>query len=143
MSTNHNDVLSAFINQTYGSLEKAQKADKLADKNPNAQPEHDEYFNDRGNHNLEKETDEKLQQEVGGRILLNKQIKDSMHIPTQIQDGALDHKTEAHANFKGYDHSLEQHRGHKLELIKLRDMPSGSVDEMYDNMFDNDSNLVE
>jgi hypothetical protein len=74
---------------------------------------------------------------------MQKSIKDSMTIPTQLKDGQLDNKTEAHPTLKKYDHSLEEHRGHKLGLIKIRDMPTGSVDSLYDNMFDDDSNLVE
>ena len=132
------DILKAFLEQTYGSLEKAKEADKLADKNPNAY--HDETM---GNPNMEKDVDDKFQAQIGGRILMQKSIKDSMSIPTQLKDGQLDNKTEAHPTLKKYDHSLEEHRGHKLGLIKIRDMPTGSVDSLYDNMFDDDSNLVE
>jgi hypothetical protein len=132
------DILKAFLEQTYGSLEKAKEADKLADQNPNAY--HDDEM---GNPNLEKEADDKFRAQIGGRILMQKSIKDSMSIPTQLKDGQLDNKTEAHPTLKKYDHSLEEHRGHKLGLIKIRDMPTGSVDSLYDNMFDDDSNLVE
>jgi hypothetical protein len=137
------DILKAFVKQTYGSLEKAKQADKLADQNPNAQPEHDEDFMDTGNPNLQKETEDEFQKQLIAKHFKNSTIKDSMTIPTQIKDGTIDHKTEAHPLLKNYDHSLEAHRGHKLGLIKLRDMPTGSVSELSDNMFDDDSNLVE
>jgi hypothetical protein len=34
-------------------------------------------------------------------------------------------------------------RSQKLGLIRIRDMPTGSVEELYDTMFDDDSNIVE
>jgi len=153
--TTTNNILDAFIKQTYGSIHNAQLADKLADKNPNAQPEpeheheheheQDNRFPDNHNQNLEKEADDKLKTQLGARILMTKEIKDSMNIPTKLTPNELNNHPHPHPhpNFKNYDHSLEEHRGHKLGLIKLKDIPSGSVAEMVNNMFDDNSNLVE
>jgi hypothetical protein len=72
-----------------------------------------------------------------------------MSIPTKIQDGTIDNKVNVHPQFKNYDHSLEQHRGNKLGLIKLHteennpNLDSGSVNDMMDNMFNDDSNLIQ
>jgi len=142
MSTNHNKVMDAFIKQTYGSMENAQTQDKIADKNPNAKPEHDDHFEDKGNQNLEKEADDKLKTQLGARILMNQPISDSMNIPSKLKENSLNQTTQTHPNFKNYDHSLEEHRGHKLGLIRLREAPTGSVAEMVGTMFD-DTNLVE
>lgn len=137
------NILNPFINQTYGSLEKAREADKLADQNPNAQPEHDEDFIDTNPINVQKETEDEFQKQLIAKHFKNSTIKESMNIPTKIQDNSINNKTEVHSNFKNYDHSLEQHRGHKLGLIKIRDMPTGNINDAFDNMFDDDSNLVE
>ena len=138
-----NDILQSFIEQTYGSLDKARQADKLADLNPHAQPEHDHYFDDRGNQELEKKANEEAQKQAMKGHFENKPIKESMFIPTKLQNESLNQKTQPHDNFKNYDHQLEINRAQKLGLIRLRDMPTGDVDTLYDNMFDDNSNLVE
>lgn len=137
---NMSDILNAFIQQTYGSLEKAKEADHLADLNPNAQPEHDENFVDTA---LPNDIENEFQKQLIAKHFKNIPIKDSMNIPTQLKDETLNQKTEAHPSLKNYDHSLEQHRGHKLGLIKIKDVPVGDVGDMFDNMFDDNSNLVE
>lgn len=136
------NILQAFIKQTYGSLEKAKEADKLADLNPNAQPEHDGDFEDTANPDLQKETENEFQKQLIAKHFKNSPIKESMIIPTKIKDGTINQKTEAHPILKKYDHSLEEHRGHKLGLIKLTEDPedikteTGSVEEMFNNIFE-------
>lgn len=146
-----NNILDAFLQQTYGSLDNARKADQLADKNPHAQQEFDPRFDEKPK-NLEKELNDAFQQELIAKHFKNSPIKESMSIPTNIQDGTIDNKPNIHPQFKNYDHSLEQHRGHKLGLIKLHieennpdlnDLNSGNVNDMLDNMFSDDSNLIE
>lgn len=132
-----NNILQSFINQTYGSLENAKKIDALADLNPNAYTDHNI-----GDPNISKKIDEEAQKMAMKGRFTNKPIKDSMNIPTKLNDGEINQQTQSHQNFKNYDHSLEIHRGQKLGLIKIRDMPTGNVDELFDNMFTNDSNLV-
>jgi len=41
-------------------------------------------------------------------------ISDYVSVPTRITRDAIEQKTEAHANFKNYDHSLEINRLPKL-----------------------------
>ena len=138
------DILQAFIKQTYGSLEKAKEADKLADQNPNAQPEHDEDFVDTISPDLHKEIEDEFQNQLIAKHFKNPPIKESMIIPTKLKDEELNHKTEAHPLLKKYDHSLEEHRGHKLGLIKLTEdsedieAETGSVEEMFNNIFTDD-----
>jgi hypothetical protein len=142
MPTNHNDVLSAFINQTYGSLDKARKADHLADLNPNAKPEHDPDFIDVQEKNLEKEADEELQKQLIAKMSIQHNIRESMSIPSKLHDGQLNQKTEVHNNFKNYDHSLEIHRGDKIGLIRPNLPQATDVKNAFDHIFDDDSNLV-
>lgn len=141
-------ILDAFINQTYGSLDKARSADKHADLNPNAQPEHDPYFEDTTKENIAKKTEDEFQKSLIAQHFKNTPIKDSISIPTKLKEGSIDNKTQVHPQFQNYDHSLEQHRGHKLGLIKLHteesnpNLDSGSINDMLDTMFSNDSNLI-
>ena len=131
------NILDAFIKQTYGSIEKAKESDKLADINPNA----NQNDNDLGKH-MEFEADQKFRQELASKMT-NKPISQSMSIPTRLKDGELDNQTISHKNFKNYDHSLEEHRGHKLGLIKIKEEKVGDVQEMFNNMFNDDSNLIQ
>ena len=125
------NILDAFIKQTYGSLEKAQEADKMADLNP--------YSTD--NEHMEFEADQKFRQELASKMT-NKPINQSMSIPTRLKDGELDNKPTTHKNFKNYDHSLEEHRSAKLGLIKIKEEKVGDVSEMFSNIFKDNSNEV-
>jgi len=140
MPTNHNDILSAFINQTYGSIDNARKIDELADLNPNAYTNIQEQI---GNPEIEKKANDEAQKEAIKGHFQNKPIKESMHIPTKIKDDSINNETQPHNNFKNYNHSLETSRSNKLGLIVLREMPTGDVDSLYDNLFNHNSNLVE
>lgn len=92
--TGKNDVLGAFINQTYGSVEKAHQADKDAD--------------------LRIEAEKRLcqEREAAGLKQFNsdQSILKSMNIPHKVKPGDLDDKTVPHEHFKDYDHSCEQVR---------------------------------
>jgi len=127
------NILDSFIKQTYGSLEKALEADKQADLNPNSW----------GNEELLKVANDEAQKKAIQGRFGNKPIKESMAIPSKLKDGEIDQKTQSHPNFKNYKHDLEMSRSQKLGLIRIRDMPTGSVEELYDTMFDDDSNIVE
>jgi hypothetical protein len=140
MTTNNNDVLSAFINQTYGSIDNARKADELADLNPNAYTNIQEQI---GNPEIKKKADNEAQKKAIKGHFQNKPIKESMHIPTKIKDDSINNETHPHNNLKNYNHSLETSRSNKLGLILLREMPTGEVDSLYDNIFNDNSNLVE
>lgn len=137
------DILKAFIEQTYGSLEKAREADKLADINPNAS----------GNENLEFEQDQKFRQELASKMK-NIPISHSMSIPTQIKDGELNNKPVSHPQFAKYDHSLEFDRTaivrakyldekyknnpkDRPEAIDFKELETGSVEEIFDRLKDN------
>jgi len=133
-------MLDSFIQQTYGSLEKARESDKQADLNPNAYVNAIEGI---GNPELAKMADDEAQKEAMKGHFGNPSIKDSMSIPTKLKDGSIDQKTDSHANFKGYKHDLETSRSQKLGLIRIRDMPTGDVENLFDNMFNDDSNIVE
>jgi len=119
-------MMEAFIQQTYGSIEKMKEAMTKADLNP------------RSNEHLEKELNDKLQKEIISTHFMNTPIKESMPIPSKLKDSELNQKTEGHPNFKNYDHSLETER--KIGLIYLaeptkedsmsEDLEVGSVSEM-------------
>lgn len=129
-------MMDAFIQQTYGSAEKMQEAMKQADLNPYA----------KGNEHLAKDIDDKFQKELLSKHFLNEPIKESMSIPSKLNDSELNQKTEVHPNFKNYDHSLEKER--KIGLIylaeptkedSLEDMPDlevGSLSDMLGSIED-------
>ena len=83
-------MMDAFIQQTYGSAEKMQEAMKQADLNPYA----------KGNEHLAKDIDDKFQKELLSKHFLNEPIKESMSIPSKLNDSELNQKTEVHPNFK-------------------------------------------
>lgn len=137
-----NQILNAFLQQTYGSLEKAREADKLADLNPNSQ----------GNEKIEFEQDQKLRQEMASRMT-KKPISQSMLIPSKLKDGELNQKTESHPQFKNYDHSLEMDRKSSLrdkflnekykndpehkptsQDFDFNELEVGSVEDMFNKM---------
>lgn len=137
-----NQILNAFLQQTYGSLEKAREADKLADLNPNA----------KGNEHMEFEQNQKLRQEMASKMT-KKPISQSMSIPSKLKDGELNQKTDAHPQFKNYDHSLEMDRKSSLrdkylnekyknnpdqkpsaQDFDFNDLEVGSVEDMFNKM---------
>jgi hypothetical protein len=113
-----NSILNAFLQQTYGSLEKAREADKLADLNPNS----------KGNKHMEFEQDHKLRQEMASK-LAKKPISQSMSIPSRLNAGDLNQKTESHPQFKNYDHSLEMDRKSSLRDKYLNEKYKDSLDK--------------
>lgn len=135
-----NSIQKEFIEQTYGSLEKAREADRLADLNPNS----------KGNEKLELEQDGKIRQEMASRMI-KKPISQSMLIPSKLKDGEINQKTESHPQFKNYDHSLELDRTaitrakyldekyknnpeNKPSSSDFKDLDVGSVEEMFNKM---------
>jgi len=62
---------------------------------------------------------EKRYQEASSQLMRSQTINDYIAVPSQIQNGDLDQKTEAHPQLKEYDHSLEQtRRSFKFDKIE-------------------------
>ena len=128
-----NNILNAFIEQTYTPYGGVEEYEKKCD----------EVFSIVENKRLNwyKEAEEQLGS--------SKDISDYMKILTGIEKGSLDEKTESHDHFKSYDHSLEQDRLAELrakynyvepekDIIDLSEMQIESVSICEDNSFDLD-----
>lgn len=90
-----NNIIDAFIKQTYGSLEAAIESDEKADQHNAAIK------------NLSQLWKEKTIQHQAQSA---KPISEHISIPTKIKQGDLDQHTEAHSHFQNYDHSFEKNR---------------------------------
>ena len=112
------DILKAFIDQSYGSIEKAKEADRQAKLREKA----------------EKELAKELMAKYVPQLYSNQSLAKAICAPTQLKEGELNSKTEAHPNFKNYDHSLEVCRSSKLGLIKLKEEETGGVEEAFANI---------
>lgn len=86
-----NNILNAFIQQTYGSKEKAMEADKQADQREAN----------------EKALAKDLNKKAIEQISRNQNISSAMNIPSQLKEGQLNQKTIPHPQMANYDHSLE------------------------------------
>lgn len=120
-----NDVLSAFVQQTYGSPQKAMEADKQADQREA----------------IAKAFAEDAHKKAVTQLCRNQSIASAMNIPSKLKEGQLNNKTVPHLQMANYDHSLETKRLDG-KLIKLDEpeegLSNGSVEEMFNNVFSND-----
>ena len=92
-----NNVLQAFIQQTYGSIEKAQEADNKANQREQLLKN---WSNDRI-------------QEAGKIMSRDQSISNHINIPTKLKNGELDQKIIPHKNML-YDHSDTMDRKSQL-----------------------------
>jgi len=107
-------MLSAFIKQTYGNVENANKADQAADLREC----------------VEKELMHKREESAKLQMCRDQSICNAMNIPTRLKPGELDGKTVVHEKFKNYDHSLEIKRDCGVKVIELdSDLAVGDVSD--------------
>lgn len=131
-----NSILNAFIQQTYGSIEKAQASDKLADNQKN----------------IDREICKQKEKDAMVMMLRSKNISDHMNIPSKLKPNELNTTTEIHPQFKKYDHSLEVDRTevarekflnekykndpeNKPTSIDFKYLEAGSVEDAFNNIF--------
>jgi len=116
-------MLDAFIQQTYGSYENANKADEIAKEREQAIADLKV--------SIEKKAIEQL--------MKTPEVRSAMAIPTRLKDGQLDYKTEVHPNFKNYDHSCEKiiH-----SFPQAKGLNTGDVGDMMDGMFDGSNDVT-
>ena len=112
-------MMDAFIKQTYGSPEKMEEAQYKADQ---------------------READIESLAKHHEQLAITEMCKDqsfksTVNIPSKLKDGELNQKTESHPKLKNYDHSLEMGRSSKLGLINLKEENTGSVEDMFNSMF--------
>jgi len=84
-----NNVLQAFINQTYGSTEKMKEA----------------YVEATNREKLLKDWDNERLQQAASIMSRDQSISNHTNIPTQLKPDQLNEKTVSHPNMN-YDHSL-------------------------------------
>lgn len=133
-------MLDAFIQQTYGSIDGIIEAELRSQKLEEAKKKMAEEFHKKAVLEMNK----------------SQEIKSKMEIPTKIKKGELDQKTVPHPKMAAYDHSLELDRKSIVrekylnekyknnpeekpseEEFRLQGLETGSVEEMFNNMFKN------
>lgn len=92
-----NNVLQAFINQTHGSISKANDADMKANQR----------------NQLLKDWDQERMNKAMLQMASDQSIASKASIPTKLKEGELNQKTVPHPNMN-YDHSLTMDRKSQL-----------------------------
>ena len=99
-----NNLLQAFINQTYGSISKAQEADGKANNR-------EKLLND---------FDQERMSKAMLQMASDQSISSKVSIPTKLKEGELNQKIIPHPNMQ-YDHSLTMDRKSALRTNFLNE----------------------